>query len=364
MPPSRGYRSYRGRSSGLKIALAVVLVLVILASLSFVALTRYIAYDEDGTPFLRLPERQEDPGEPPPQQNPEEDPLLNGDIQIEGPGPEEVEPVPEPLKAVRAFSLPEEALTAEGWQKALEQLEEAQEQYDAVVYLVKDFNSNVYFNTGSEVSGFVRKAKKDTAEAIAAMNQSDYHTIARLTCFHDFKTANANMNSMGLKNTGGRIFYDGDYTTWLDPAKPEARKYIRDMVMELAELGFDEILLTEFRYPTKGNLDKVAYSTTDMLYADLEQFLQELKEALADSEVILSIELTEKAVTQGYDGDAGLRLESTASTADRIYLPATGAEAPVLREMVEAVSETASFLPELESAGEIQEPDKGYLILP
>ena len=362
MPPSKGYRSYRGRSSGLKIALAVVLVMVILASLSFVALTRYIAYDEDGTPFLRLPERQEDPEDPPPQQNPEEDPLLNGDIKIEG--PEEVEPVPEPLKTVRAFSLPEEALTAEGWQKALEQLEEAQEQYDAVVYLVKDFNSNVYFNTGSEVSGFVRKAKKDTAEAIAAMNQSDYHTIARRTCFHDFKTANANMESMGLKNTGGRIFYDGDYTTWLDPAKPEARKYIRDMVMELVDLGFDEILLTGFSYPTKGNLDKVAYSAEDTLYADLEQFLQELKEALADSGVILSMELTEKAVTQGFDENAGLRLENAASTADRIYLATTGAEAPALREMVEAVSETASFLPELENTGEIQEPDKGYLILP
>lgn len=359
MPPSKGYRSYRGRGSKLKIALAVVLVMVILVSLSFVALTRYIAYDEDGTPFLRLPERQEEQ-DIPAQQNPEEDPGLNGDIQIEG--PEDVEPVPEPLAPVRAYSLPEEALTAAGWQKALEQLEE--EQYDAVVYLVKDFNSNVYFDTKSETAGFVRKAKGDTTEAIAAMNQSEYHTIARLTCFHDFKTANANMENMGLKNTGGRIFYDGDYTTWLDPVKPEARKYILDMVLELAELGFDEILLSELSYPTKGSLDKIAYTAEGMLYTEIEQFLQELKEALADYDVILSIELTDKAVIQGSDDDAGLRLEGVVSAVERIFVPTSGAEAPALREIVEAAGETAAFLPELESAGEIQEPDKGYLILP
>ena len=51
MPPSKGYRSYRGRGSKLKVALAVVLVLIILLALSFMAMTRYIAYDEDGRPF-------------------------------------------------------------------------------------------------------------------------------------------------------------------------------------------------------------------------------------------------------------------------------------------------------------------------
>ena len=55
---SKGYRTYRGRSSKGKAVLAVLLVLIILAALSALAMQRYIAYDENGTPFFRLPERQ------------------------------------------------------------------------------------------------------------------------------------------------------------------------------------------------------------------------------------------------------------------------------------------------------------------
>lgn len=357
MPPSKGYRSYRGRGSKLKIALAVLLVLVILASLTFVALTRYIAYDEDGTPFLRLPDRED--ADPPPQQVPE-DPAV--DIQIQP--PEEIIPVPQRPEPLRAYSLPEEALTLAGWQEAAGTLESAPEDYDAVVYLVKDLNSGVYFDTESETSGFVRRVEKDTTEALETMNRSKYHTIARLTCFHDFKTANANMEEMGLKNTGGRIFYDGEYTTWLDPAKPEARRYIRNMVLELAELGFDEILLSEFSYPTAGKLDKIAYSAEGELYEDLEAFLQELREALADKDVRLSIELTEKAAAEGRDQEAGLRLEGAAPSVDRIYVRTTGVGAEDLREAVEAAAETVAFVPELKSAEEILEPERGYLLLP
>ena len=81
MPPSKGYRSYRGRGSKLKVALAVVLVLIILLALSFMAMTRYIAYDEDGRPFFRLPP-QEETEAPPPAAGKED---LTGDIQIEEP---------------------------------------------------------------------------------------------------------------------------------------------------------------------------------------------------------------------------------------------------------------------------------------
>ena len=31
---------------------------------------------------------------------------------------------------------------------------------------------------------------------------------------------------MGLKNTGGYIFYDGNNLNWLDPSKPAARQYL------------------------------------------------------------------------------------------------------------------------------------------
>ena len=95
--------------------------------------------------------------------------------------------------------------------------------------------------------------------AVVAYSQNiGGHTIARLSCFHDPKAANRDVEGMGLKNTGGYIFYDGNNSQWLDPAKSAAREYLCKLAKEAAELGFDEILLTDVSYPIVGKLDKIA----------------------------------------------------------------------------------------------------------
>ena len=78
MAGPRGYHSYRGRGSKGKAVLAAVLVLVILASVGFIMLQKYIVYDETGTPHLMLPEK------PPEQTAPEkeEEPV---DLKIQAP---------------------------------------------------------------------------------------------------------------------------------------------------------------------------------------------------------------------------------------------------------------------------------------
>lgn len=356
MPPSKGYRSYRGRGSKLKVALAVVLVLIILLALSFMAMTRYIAYDADGRPFFRLPPQEEETEAPPPDQEKED---LTGDIQIEEP-PEIIIQGPERPLPLFAFSLPQELLTAEAWEAALAAHGEL---YDTVVYTVKDADSTAYFATENAVPGLVRRAKEATTEALAAMNGSELHTVARLTCFHDFKTANANREDMGLKNTGGYIFYDGTYTTWLDPAKPAARAYLQAMAVELAELGFDEILLAEVSYPTEGKLDKIAYTADGPLHVDIELFLQELQAALEEYEVTLSIELPEKVIAEGQDETAGLRLKGVIPFVDRIYARTVPESAEALREAVEEAGEKVAFVPELAEAPAEGFDETGYLVL-
>ena len=249
---------------------------------------------------------------------------------------------------------------AETWEAALAAHGEP---YDTVVYTVKDADSTAYFATENAIPGLVRRAKEATTEALAAMNGSELHTVARLTCFHDFKTANANREDMGLKNTGGYIFYDGTYTTWLDPAKPAARAYLQAMAVELAGLGFDEILLTEVSYPTEGKLDKIAYTADGPLHVDIELFLQELRAALEGYEITLSIELPEKVITEGQDDTAGLRLKGVIPYVDRIYARTAPETAEALREAVEEAGEKVSFVPELAEAPAEGFDETGYLVL-
>ena len=51
----RGYSGYRGRRTGKKSRLAIVLLLVIFASLAFYFVQRYRVYHSDGTSHYEIP---------------------------------------------------------------------------------------------------------------------------------------------------------------------------------------------------------------------------------------------------------------------------------------------------------------------
>ena len=104
MGGTKGYRSYRGRTSKGKIALAVVLVLIILAAVGFLWLQEYIVYDADGNARLDLPWRQE--ASVPPAE--EEDPLQNVEITVQE---------PEAPAELAAFSAGAAPLTRAAWQE-------------------------------------------------------------------------------------------------------------------------------------------------------------------------------------------------------------------------------------------------------
>ena len=335
MAYSRGYHSYRGRTPRWRIAVMVLLVAVILVSVAVIALSRNIVYDESGTPQLELPWKEEPAEETP------EPPL---DLTIEE---------PERSEGLRAFTVKEQPLTQAVWGEAysISQMPGNVERgYNAVAVTVKGATGTVYFDSAVAVAGSVSLGE-DTAEAISLMNgeATGYHTIARLSCFHDPKAANRDVEGIGLKNTGGYIFYDGNNSQWLDPSKPAAREYLCGLAKEAAELGFDEIMLTDVSYPTEGKLDKIDYGEGEKS-AHLAAFLEEMRAALTPCGVALSIEVPAAVITQGADEDAGLILADIAPRVDRIYAPATAAEVPALTQAVSDAGQTAEFVPELAEA--------------
>ena len=62
---TKGYNSYRGRMSGGKIVLIVVLALVLVGAVAYLALQNYVVYDEAGNATIDLPffHRKDDRGE-------------------------------------------------------------------------------------------------------------------------------------------------------------------------------------------------------------------------------------------------------------------------------------------------------------
>lgn len=330
MSAAKGYRSYRGRPPKGKIALAVVLVLVIVAALTVIVLQEYVVYDAEGNARIELPWRQDQPEEHTDQQEPED-----VDLTIQE---------PETPDGSRILWLTDTPLTGASGTADLEE-----NGYDAVAVTMKDSSGSVYYDSQAALSA-ARKTVDSTAGALAELTGSGVHTIARLSCLLDSRAANADVEGRGLKNTGGYIFYDGNNLNWLDPAKEGTRTYVGQLVVECAALGFDEILLTDFTFPTEGKLDKIQYPEEGM-EASLSGLLTSLRTTLDQAgyeDVLLSVELPAETVLTGRDEAAGLALEEIAPLVDRVYARTIEGQAEALSDAVTAAGGKL-FVPELQT---------------
>lgn len=337
MGGTKGYRSYRGRGSKGKAALAAVLVLVILAALGFLWAQEYIVYDENGQAHFTPPWQAQEA--PPVQEEPQED--QNVEIIVQEPER------PEELAIFSAAAAP---LTQAAWQEAWTGATAmSAPAYNAAAVTLKDSAGHIYFAAAGAAAGTVNTAE-DTAAALTEVTESSLHTIARMSCFLDPIAARADVENMGLKNTGGYIYYDGNDMNWLDPSKPAARQYLCGLAQEIASLGFDEILLTDVAYPTTGPLDKIDYNGADR-GAGIRTFLEELRSALTDYGVAISIQLPAEVITSGADETAGLVLADITPLVDRIYAVTTADQIPALTAAVEAAHRSTGFVAELAAYG-------------
>ena len=330
MGGTKGYRSYRGRTSKGKIALIVVLVLVIVASVAVIWLQDYVVYDADGGAHVALPWQREEAPE-------EETPPQEVEVTIRE---------PERPERLAAFSAAAAPMTRAAWKDAwLGAGLMSAPAYNAAAVTLKDSAGHIYFAASGAAAGAVTTAE-DTAAALTEVTESGRHTIARMSCFLDPIAAKADVEGMGLKNTGGYIFYDGNDLNWLDPSKPAARQYLCGLAAEIAQLGFDEILLTDLSYPTEGKLDKIDYNGADR-GESIRLFLEELRAVLAEYGAALSVELPAETILSGRDDTAGLVLADIAPLADRIYAVTAADQIPALTEAVAAASGGTDFAAEL-----------------
>lgn len=323
----RRYNNYRGRRSRGKTALAVLLVLVILAAMVVILLQRHIIYDETGSPRMEVPWQETL------QEEPAVEPALDLVIQT----PEKT------VGEIRGVILAEGALTQERWNSAAAGMDPA---YNAVAAVLKGETGAVWFDAATAVSGSV-EVEEDTSAALAALTGSEVHTIAQIGCFHDPKAAVADADGLGLKNAEGYLFYDAANHQWLDPAKPAARQYVCELAEEAAKLGFDEILLADFGYPTDGMLDRIDYGEGEKS-EHLKLLLEELQRALEPYGTVLSVWVSPETILTGQEASSGQRLAEIGAYADRICVETSAEEAAALAEAVrEALGETVSFVPVL-----------------
>ncbi|HJC41414.1 MAG TPA: putative glycoside hydrolase [Candidatus Intestinimonas pullistercoris] len=237
-----GYHAYRGRSaarSALKAVIAVLAALLVLGLAAAFFLQQYTVYSADGA-RVRLPWSDPDPA-----------PVA----ETPSPSPSEplvvITPEPEVQTPIHAVTLPESALT-DG--TALQQVEAAGG--NAALFDMKTDEGALAFTSAQPLAVETGvNAPEDRNAAIQALNaQEGLYTVARVSCFRD-NTVPRTHPELALRSAIGNWRDDG--YRWFSPAYPEVRSYVTGVCLELAGLGFDEILLDWACYPVSGDLSTI-----------------------------------------------------------------------------------------------------------
>ena len=362
MSKVKGYTSYRGRGPLWKLVVTVLLLSVILASFGVLLLQRNMVVESDGTRQVHFPWQDESNAE-----------TENSDAQ---PVDAETETVPDgaetaPSDTHDAETVPDEQTPDEPQPEQnaapdifhvypvqatplsvatydeISWLLRRNSGYNAVSVRLKDTEGWVYFDSPNiiytEVLTESKNIAPDTTEALQKLTASSTHTIASLACFRDWRASNGNVRAR-LRNLSGRIFQDGNEDFWIDPAREITRTYLCNLARDAAELGFDEILLTDACYPSVGRLDRILYG--DLPKDDnLGLFFSEVRKTLEPFNVILSVEVPKEILLDRETPHlSGLSIDVIAPYVDRVYAKVEPSE---IEACTEALTGVLMFVPEL-----------------
>ncbi len=231
---------------------STVLIALLAAAFLFLLwllwLNRFVVYTRDGAIFdfginLEIPEGE---AALPPTEGPGVDIFYNE-------GADAIDPVTTELKQLSGCSISAEML--QGDINALCAQVEKLPAGTAVLIDVKNIRGDFFYNTNlGNISSKV--SANDLESMIKTLRNKGYYLIARLPAFRDYWYG-LNHVSHGLFNLNKySLWMDADRCYWLNPASEGALTYLRDMIFEIRNLGFDEVVFYDFCFP---DTDKIFF---------------------------------------------------------------------------------------------------------
>ena len=127
-------------------------------------------------------------------------------------------------------------------------------------------------------------------QLITRLHTKGFYTIARISAFQDRSFGETHVSSgLYMLNRRG-LWMDPEGMYWLDPTNATTTSWITSVVLELRELGFDEVLLDDFCFP---NSDQ--YIFTGDKAAALQSAAATLVSTCSSSKFVLSFQISDPA---------------------------------------------------------------------
>ena len=133
----------------------------------------------------------------------------------------------------------------------------------AILLELKSGTGNFYYDTELPNAKVSSKVDKEAmTDLIKYLAKADYYTVACVPAFRD-RAYGLKNTSYGIHHSSGRYLWAGDDKCyWLDPVKNGTRSYLISIASELRDLGFDEVVFTDFCFPPTEDIlyegDKLA----------------------------------------------------------------------------------------------------------
>jgi len=179
--------------------------------------------------------------------------------------------------------------------------------------LAINYGISVYNETTTYINDIITSLKS---------GEHPVYLIAKISCCID-SALPARCTTVSLLNNYGGYFSNSD-GIWLDPYNQQVRSYIVDMVRELYDMGFDEVVLADVMAPALEEGETVQYSTqlstTPTAAGGVNAFAISVAKQLEDREGVLSICVNSKAALTGTDGTTGQNGPLFFKLYDRVYL--------------------------------------------
>ena len=285
--------SYRNKQYAKRVLLflaAILLVAVLFCLIRFIYLQRYLVY-VDGQ--VQLDYRQNlqvqniQPEQPDDNAYPVEYVTDDESVAVSG--------VEQTMQKLSGFYLDTGMLQDMG---AVSDALEQQDSPQTLLFDMKSIFGNFYY--ASSIPG----ANQSSADIAAIGNllaslseQDDLYLVARIPSFSDNNFALANQ-SCGLPLSSGALWMDSKGCYWLDPLDADVQEYLVSIAMELAELGFDEVVFDQFVMPDSSNIVYNSELTRDQV---AEQAAKEIRTALSQTPIRVSFSSTAAGVAESAD---------------------------------------------------------------